>query len=110
MPGREWPGSRARPRLRPSTPSTTRSRRKRCGCRRTPSARRSDRDRGVRLAPAVDDPAPLPIAQKALFSGLGGRAVFDLHVDPRGLLRLEQLLLERLPIGGVIDVAGEVAL
>src|SRR5205823_4952994 len=78
----------------------------------TGSAPPSYRQRCVRLAAVgADDPAARAVAQHQLVTRLRGGPVLDLDVELVWLLLAgQQLLFERLPEGGVIDVVGEVAL
>src|SRR5205807_2891052 len=65
---------------------------------------------GVHFLLGTHDPAPASVVQYSLLAWLGGRTELELHVDPPRLLAAEQLLLERLPVRGVVDVAGDVEL
>src|ERR1700749_2438854 len=71
---------------------------------------RSQADRGVDLVVVAHDPAVAAVAQDALEDRLSGRAELDLDVELLGILAGQQLLLQRLPVGGVVDVVGDVAL
>src|SRR6476660_4226727 len=66
-------------------------------------------DRRERLAVAPDDPTARAVAHDPHLAGLSGSAIFDLCVDPLRVGAFEQLLFERLPVGGVVDVRGDVA-
>ena len=64
----------------------------------------------MQLVVIAHDPPVAAVADHALGAGLGGRAVLDLHVEVLGIAARQQFLLQRLPIGGVVDVIGDVAL
>src|SRR5579875_1957042 len=68
-----------------------------------------EQNRGVDL-PFAGDPAQRAVAQPQLLPRLGRRAVFHLHVGALHLAASQQLLLHRLPVGGVVDVTGDVQL
>src|ERR1700729_4088325 len=67
-------------------------------------------DRGVQLSLGVDDPASIAGTDTPLGPGVGGGAVSELGVEPLGIRPGEQLFFERPPVGGVVDVVGDVAL
>src|SRR5579871_5742282 len=70
-----------------------------------------DVDGSERLAVVViHEPPPRPVSKEALLPGAGRRAELDLDVDARRLGAGQKLLLQRLPEGRVVDVAGQVAL
>src|ERR1700722_10494367 len=94
----------------PPTPITRGRREPRRIASASPAIGAPDRDRGVELAVLADDPTPVSVSQDPLVPRLRGRAVFELDVDPLGVGTGEQLLLQRLPVGGVVDVVGDVAL
>src|SRR5450755_4599361 len=72
--------------------------------------RRDEERRRVHLAPGADDPAAVAIAQHELLTRLGGRAVLHLGIEALGIGTAQELLLDRLPVCGVVHVAGDVAL
>src|SRR4051794_37517000 len=55
-----------------------------------------------------DDPAHRAGAQDLRRPGIRGPAMLDLRYPPPAGLGRDQLLLERLPVDGVVDVAGRV--
>src|SRR5690348_228884 len=69
-----------------------------------------DGDRGVKLIVLPQYPPPLALTHDLLGAGLGGGTVLDLDVDVVGVGSGQQLLLQRLPVGRVVDVIGDVAL
>ena len=58
----------------------------------------------------ADDPALRSVAHHELVSGLGWVSELHLDVDAIRFAPGQQLLLQRLPVGRVVDVAGDVAL
>src|SRR5689334_6882883 len=69
-----------------------------------------DGDRGVKLTVLTQYPAPLAVPHDLLGSRLGRCAVLELDIDVVGIRTGQQLLLQGLPIGRVVDVIGDVAL
>src|SRR5437660_8704463 len=64
----------------------------------------------MQLIVIAHDPAVTAVGDHAFGAGLRRRAVLDLDVEALGILPGQQLLLQRLPVGGVVDVIGDVAL
>src|SRR5438270_7913831 len=67
---------------------------------------RGDSDRGVQLIVLAQYPPPLVLTHDPLGPRLRGGPVLDLGIDLLGIGAGQQLLLQRLPVRGVVDMAG----